>query len=85
MGAYKDNRFQRRNKTAIVSDEDTIIVSDYNNNRISEFSFNVHSYGTSWLNQMVLTTQTLFPTITHIYGLLKVILHINPKDTICTG
>ena len=40
MEAYKDNRFQRRNKTAIVSDEDTIIVSDYNNNRISEFSFN---------------------------------------------
>ena len=41
IGRYGSNDGELNNPmSAIVSDEDTIIISDYGNNRISEFSFN---------------------------------------------
>ena len=43
--------------SAIVSDEDTIIISDYGNNRISEFSFN----GTFLRHLLVRSDGIIFP------------------------
>ena len=41
IGRYGSNDGELNNPTsAIVSDEDTIIISDHNNHRISEFTFN---------------------------------------------
>ena len=68
--------------SAIVSDEDTIIVSDNNNDRVSEFSFN----GT-FLRHLLVRSDGIYipwscPTITLTCGWLMV---ANSTDTICTG